>query len=798
MSKEVEGEETAKSFVDREEEEEEDEDGADYWAGGDEEGQGEDDEEEYEQDDSGLPRAARHVWLSDEERLRVAFRRARASAEKVDLDRSPFFPRTVAEYAGLKADMLVARAVRLRAKVRERERMLRARTTARWKRLFVVGRSGEIEEAMVPLYFGDREEREGAVPAMARPRLTAEDGKPASRQSRARTGQANAGCPRIPKNLSPEPTSTPGIFAYSAAPDVVARRGRDLAIGEAIHLQKVDEENPGRSSDAAYPAIRPKGTDSFSPGSLLPAGPIGVAAGHGRTSSATILREVAAHAAARRGNPEGSSVQIQADDGLTTQSSPFEDDVYDSDSSFTPTDYRPGLTHVTSVMSRAGMESPDEVGSSSGSSNGSTPTGYVTYLTALVETEVDMRSEIEPRSKTDEHHLGDVGSGQDEIREGPDGSSSPCFAPNNTLAHKLQAHKTPRGKMGSRQAGGMEGEPGHLDNGSVQTHNMRDHVKGTKNNNNNNNNNNTKTREQHALLGDDTYDTDDLVDTHRHEAAGLPVPAEHSRPAELFPPLPPPPPPPMVPQLATLALSARDGLTAVFARRGNPFSPAPPECDWPGVGELTAEGDGRVKRWDPTCYRRRRCCRRCCRRQRHHDHHDHHHLLSTTTTTTIPGQSDPGLGRFLPVPRLRDVVDPRLGPGAAATAAAALAAAARDTQTHPEHQAHQAYQAAAVLPWEVRAMARERRWDLHGERRIWEMWGWPFEEEEEEEEEEENGGWDRFGLVRAASDDDDDEGEDREEEVVNAGFAAGVAMAERLIQDDNDDTNDTAEQEDSY
>lgn len=171
-------------MCDPEAKKEEEGDAEDDWKGGDEEERGDDDDKEFERERSALPRTPRHVWLSDEERLRVAFRRARASAKKVGLDRSPFFPRTVAEYAGLKADMLAARAARLRAKVRERERMLQAQTAARWKKLFVVGRSGEIEEIMVALYFGDCEK--GVVPTTTGPRLNAEDRKPVFGQSQAR------------------------------------------------------------------------------------------------------------------------------------------------------------------------------------------------------------------------------------------------------------------------------------------------------------------------------------------------------------------------------------------------------------------------------------------------------------------------------------------------------------------------------------------------------------------------------------------------------------------------------------
>jgi hypothetical protein len=116
---------------------------------------------------SALLQAPEHVWISGEERLRVAFRRAKASAERVDLDKSPFFPKTVAEYAGLKADGLEAKAARLRGQVEERERVLRARGNARWEAIVVVGPSGQIEERLFPVYFGGR--REGCPDPLARP-----------------------------------------------------------------------------------------------------------------------------------------------------------------------------------------------------------------------------------------------------------------------------------------------------------------------------------------------------------------------------------------------------------------------------------------------------------------------------------------------------------------------------------------------------------------------------------------------------------------------------------------------------
>jgi hypothetical protein len=73
----------------------------------------------------------------------------------------------VAEYAGLKADGLEAKAARLRGRVEERERVLRARGNARWKAIVVVGPSGQIEERLFPVYFGGQ--GEGCSDPLARP-----------------------------------------------------------------------------------------------------------------------------------------------------------------------------------------------------------------------------------------------------------------------------------------------------------------------------------------------------------------------------------------------------------------------------------------------------------------------------------------------------------------------------------------------------------------------------------------------------------------------------------------------------
>jgi len=133
----------------------------DYWDG---DGQVHDDEvhdeevyDAYDRDDSGQLHPSKHVWLSDEEKVRIAFGRVRTNAAKVELDRSPFFPRTAAEYVGLKADMVEARAARLKTKVTEKEALLRGLRNPRWTAVLVVGPSGQIEEKIIPLSYDGQE-----------------------------------------------------------------------------------------------------------------------------------------------------------------------------------------------------------------------------------------------------------------------------------------------------------------------------------------------------------------------------------------------------------------------------------------------------------------------------------------------------------------------------------------------------------------------------------------------------------------------------------------------------------------
>lgn len=89
------------------------------------------------------------LWLSEEEKVRVAFKRAKSAAAKMGLDRSPFFPRTAAEYAGLKAEMLEDKADRLRTRIREMEGRPKAKETRQRQAVALLESSGQIEEEQI-------------------------------------------------------------------------------------------------------------------------------------------------------------------------------------------------------------------------------------------------------------------------------------------------------------------------------------------------------------------------------------------------------------------------------------------------------------------------------------------------------------------------------------------------------------------------------------------------------------------------------------------------------------------------
>jgi hypothetical protein len=194
------------------------------------------------------------------------------------------------------------------------------------------------------------------------------------------------------------------------------------------------------------------------------------------------------------------------------------------------------------------------------------------------------------------------------------------------------------------------------------------------------------------------------------------------------------------------------------------------ECDWPSYAEYTSEGDGRVKRWETGDIPGH------AQSQTYGDAYatddglnggygdEYGHggyaawpdfippFTSTTSThysppplslfslshdtdgctnamTEVPAASGGERGRsnprrFLPVPRFRTTVDPRLGL----------------TQQEVQRLIAEAGGGGSGenVPWEMRLMAGER-WDFHRERRLQECWGF---ESFEDGEAEEVGGWD--------------------------------------------------------
>lgn len=61
------------------------------------------------------------TWFSEQERLRLNFARLREKAHHLGLDKSPFLPETVGEYAALLAERKAAEAKRIRKKIQQNE-----------------------------------------------------------------------------------------------------------------------------------------------------------------------------------------------------------------------------------------------------------------------------------------------------------------------------------------------------------------------------------------------------------------------------------------------------------------------------------------------------------------------------------------------------------------------------------------------------------------------------------------------------------------------------------------------------
>ncbi|KXX82778.1 hypothetical protein MMYC01_200761 [Madurella mycetomatis] len=103
-----------------------------------------------------MPGVPNNVWTSGQEQVRINFRRLHTGAEKAGLAKSPFPPKTAAEYAGFQADTLEAEAARLRAKIVAKEAALEDRRQGgQWKTIEVVGSSGEVETKTIPVYHSD-------------------------------------------------------------------------------------------------------------------------------------------------------------------------------------------------------------------------------------------------------------------------------------------------------------------------------------------------------------------------------------------------------------------------------------------------------------------------------------------------------------------------------------------------------------------------------------------------------------------------------------------------------------------
>ncbi|KAK3304361.1 uncharacterized protein B0T15DRAFT_494826 [Chaetomium strumarium] len=561
------------------------------WADGgdDEEEQEDDDDDENDNDDdgddddddsSGLFQPTRTVWLSETEKMRVALKRLLRTAEKRGFGRSPFLPTTAAEYVGLRADMVDAKAARLRAKIEERERELHAQEHAQWKTVLVVGAGGQIETKLVPVYYSAPEQgRPDSPGALAQPCWHPVPYFPHPAPVYVFPATPWPYSPSLSMPSFPTSTLNPAAAAWSQ-PSCFAAQGADA------------------------PDQVPRG---FTLGpSLLPAQPR-------RISSIPLLRRLASHATLRRG-----IVQEQAEGTDTDRNFQwFCDDDESSDAgSFTPSDYQPG--NQSANRECRGEDTSDDLQSDD-------------YL-------ADNEHNAFPTDNEDR----------------PAWSDS-SFTP--TL------YRTKPNKKG-KDDGGSSNNSSSSDRASPPEGNL--------NNKNANDNHN---------------------------------------PAVLIPP-----PARRLP-LATLPLSYSDGLSPVLARP-NPFNPSAalsPECDWPSYAEYTSEGDARVRQRTPkvkvtitvTSPGRTTttaelaqgpvCPRRQPRGGGGGGGHCHQPRNSLHDGETL-------LGRFLPVPRLRAAIDPRLGlaPDEVASYVAREGSGGR-------------------IPWEVRAMVPDR-WDFHRERRVSDAW----------------------------------------------------------------------------
>lgn len=468
----------------------------------------------------------------------------------------------------------------------------------------------------------------------------------------------------------------------------------NLATWEANHLpgQPTDTWLEGPSVDKAGPDPQANGNLSYQQDSTLPARG---AAGRKRGRYASILWDIAAHAAIRRGRIIEGITNGNSNDGCTrTDNEGMEEEAYDSDDSFTPSDYRPKRKTARAW-------------------GGGGPSTWVFPPTRFSDT-------------PEEDEAGELAATGGVFMTATTCSTAPAAGDDN------KGNENGNGNGNGKLEGDLADEDTASNSGAST-----------------------------STLSDYTLDTAKLYPTldgtlepkgkgkvpsspspshaPANEAARPPSPAPSSistftpsdydpRKLKLKESNPPLPTPPQVPTLATLHLTHRDNLSPFFAHAANPFTPstAPPECPWPTYAEYTSEGDQRIHHYHPN-------------RDGHADPFNMKFIDETIHTRAYSaGGVGTGMGitmgqgmarRFLPVPRLAGTADPRL---------------VKDREF-----------VEGYIPWEKRMMAGER-WDLHGERRIYEVWA-------------------RGGRVRF---EDEEDGWDWLEE----GKAVGVGMARELIK----------------
>lgn len=537
-----------------------------------------------------------------------------------------------------------------------------------------------------------------------------------------------------------------------------------------------------------------------------------------RIKSAILLREVASHAAARRGSLEKTKKNLDSgsDEHAHRGNGWLEDDAYKSDSSFTPSDYRPKRIHKDKENEKnwKAVQDGDNISdSSSTSGDSSTPAKQV----------VGGDEARNDKVEGDPWHQINATS-EEKSASGSDISS---FTPSDYKFDSFKFYQTLDGKWETKGKGKAQeynslGQDNGTEDGAGEDHAQKSRAEES-------HTDEDRLEEGHPEdhAGKEAYEghevnngtikngTKHKVEKHNGIAPNYPVTAAHTNPAELttapseasttstftpsdydprklnlnptaFPIILTTPPTP--PHLAILHHALRDKLSPLFARPSNPFTPTRadlllllppchpalgkpsssthhgrghhqdnqdernqgndrevkeeekeeeqgPDCPWPTYAELTSEGDARVK---------------------HHHHPDSGSadllFCNNNNYNNASAGAKTGLGRFLPVPRLEGVVDPRLGELAMGTGAGTGMSGDDGSSS-----------GGGGIPWEARAMAGER-WDLHAERRIWEAWGrgggWRLEDEVP--------GWDCV------------EG-DAGEEAGGVGVGVGVRMARGLV-----------------